>query len=159
LIKRSILWVRESVVEASRYIVWLVTVLHLLWAILLWLQGPKAYGATSLHLWDSVPPVLFGALLFVVGLLGILSVEFFFDLNKLVATLLVLPQQVVLAVSAYAVVQAVVESQYGDGVIRPRVFILADQAPLLIVFLVHLGFVLNLGFLAYREAKPEEKEA
>lgn len=54
-----------------------------------------------------------------------------------------LPQQAILTVSAYAAVAAVAAAHYGDGVIRPREFILADRAPVILVFALHTAAVVE----------------
>jgi hypothetical protein len=55
-----------------------------------------------------------------------------------------LPQQAILTLSAYAAVAAVVVAHYGDGVIRPRAFILADQAPVMLAFALHTAAVVEM---------------
>jgi hypothetical protein len=55
-----------------------------------------------------------------------------------------LPQQAILTVSAYAAVAAVAAAHYGDGVIRPREFILADQKPVILVFVLHTAAVVEM---------------
>lgn len=55
-----------------------------------------------------------------------------------------LPQQAILTASAYAAAAAVVAAHYGDGVIRPRPFILADQAPVILIFALHTAAVVEM---------------
>jgi hypothetical protein len=55
-----------------------------------------------------------------------------------------LPQQAILTVSAYAAAAAVVTAHYADGVIRPRPFILADQAPVILTFALHTAAVVEM---------------
>jgi len=55
-----------------------------------------------------------------------------------------LPQQAILTASAYAAAAAVITAQYGDGVLRPRPFILADQAPAILTFALHTAAVVEM---------------
>jgi hypothetical protein len=41
-------------------------------------------------------------------------------------------------------VAAIVAAHYGDGVIRPRPFILADQAPVIFIFALHIAAVVEM---------------
>lgn len=55
-----------------------------------------------------------------------------------------LPQQAILTFSAYAAVAAVAVAHYGDGVPRPRLFILADQAPAVLAMVLHTAAVVEM---------------
>jgi hypothetical protein len=98
--------------------------LHMSWSVILILD-PAAIGATAL----SVFPYLFrgpdatSAILLFVGLLAAVTVLLRFPGRAW----LLLPQQVILLVSAYTATAAAVLGQYADGVPRPAAFILADQ--------------------------------
>jgi hypothetical protein len=46
--------------------------------------------------------------------------------------------------SAYAAVVAVVVAHYGDGVTRPRLFILADQVPAVLTMVLHTAAVIEM---------------
>ena len=56
-----------------------------------------------------------------------------------------------LLVSAVGAIRAMVISAYGDGVQRPRAFIIADQLPIVLIAVFHL-FVVT-GLLAVKNAK------
>lgn len=58
---------------------------------------------------------------------------------------LMLPQQFTLMISAYGALHAVLVGHFGDGVIRPPIFILADQAPALIAAVCHTLAILGMG--------------
>ena len=116
------------------WIIWFAIVLHTTWGCLL-LASTKPYGATALHVFGDVPRVLMAVLLFLAsGLAAWAVTRRQPSLRSLVA---LLPQQAILTLSAYAAVLAVIEAHYPDGVIRPRGFILADQAPAIIVLILH----------------------
>src|SRR5260370_34584692 len=55
-----------------------------------------------------------------------------------------LPQQGLLTISAYAALLAAIDAHYGGGVIRPRMFILADQAPVIITMVLHTAAMVEL---------------
>lgn len=55
-----------------------------------------------------------------------------------------LPQQVLLTLSAYAATAAVIAGHYGDGLPRPRLFILADQAPAILALILHTAAVIEI---------------
>lgn len=55
-----------------------------------------------------------------------------------------LPQQALLTLSAYAAVSAITAAHYGDGLMRPRVFILADQAPAMIALVLHTAALIEM---------------
>jgi len=55
-----------------------------------------------------------------------------------------LPQQAIMTFSAYAAVVAVAAAQYGDGVTRPRLFILADQVPAVLTMVLHTAAVIEM---------------
>ena len=49
-----------------------------------------------------------------------------------------------LTFSAYAAVVAVAVAHYGDGVTRPRLFILADQVPAVLAMVLHTAAVIEM---------------
>jgi hypothetical protein len=132
---------RFTGIRTHPWIVWYAVLLHTLWACLL-LASPEPYGATALHVYRPVPRLLMaGALLTVSGLATWAITRQRSSWRTLAA---LLPQQAVLTISAYAAVAAVVMARYGDGVIRPRPFILADQAPAILAFVLHTAAVVEM---------------
>lgn len=123
------------------WIIWYAVLLHTLWGCLL-LASSRPYGATALHVFAPVPRVLMAALLFLASALAAWGVANRPPSWRTLAALL--PQQTILTVSGCAAVAAVVVSQYGDGVARPRLFILADQAPAILVVLLHTAAVVEM---------------
>jgi hypothetical protein len=55
-----------------------------------------------------------------------------------------LPQQAIMTFSAYAAVVAVGVAHYGDGVPRPRLFILADQVPAVLTMVLHTAAMIEM---------------
>jgi hypothetical protein len=123
------------------WIIWYAVLLHTLWACLL-LASNKPYGATPLHVYRSVPRLLMAGVLLTASVLAAWAVIRHQRSWQTLAALL--PQQAILTVSAAGAVAAVVVAHYGDGVIRPREFILADQAPVMLAFLLHTAAVVEM---------------
>jgi hypothetical protein len=55
-----------------------------------------------------------------------------------------LPQQGILIIAALGGLEVVWEGQYADGVVRPQLFILFDQLPIILLASFHSGAVANL---------------
>jgi hypothetical protein len=123
------------------WIIWYAVLLHALWGVLL-LASPAPYGATAMHIYDSVPRFALAAILFTASGLATWAISWRRPSWQSLAALL--PQQALLTISAYAAMLAVIQAHYGDGVIRPRLFILADQAPVLLTMMLHTVAVIEL---------------
>jgi hypothetical protein len=123
------------------WIIWYAVLLHALWGVLL-LTSPAPYGATAIHVYNSVPRFALAALLFLASGLATWAITRPQPSWRTLAALL--PQQALLTISAYAALLAVIGAHYGDGVIRPRLFILADQAPIILTMLLHTAAVVEL---------------
>lgn len=54
-----------------------------------------------------------------------------------------LPQQVLLSSSAFSAILSSSQGHYPDGTIKPPVFILADQLPMVILALVHFAIIMR----------------
>jgi len=132
---------RFTAILTHPWIIWYAVLLHTLWACLL-LASQKTYGATALHVYRPVPRTLMAAALLTASVLAAWAVTRQRPSWQTLAALL--PQQAILTVSAYAAAAAVVVSHYGDGVIRPRPFILADQAPAILAFVLHTAAVVEM---------------
>jgi len=123
------------------WIIWYAVLLHTLWACLL-LASQRPYGATALHVYSPLPRLLMAGALLTASVLAAWAITRDQPSWQTLAALL--PQQAILTVSAYAAVAAVVTAHYADGVIRPRPFILADQAPVILVFALHTAAVVEM---------------
>jgi hypothetical protein len=132
---------RFTRVRAHPWMIWYAILLHTLWACLL-LASLKPYGATALHVYSPVPRLLMAGVLLTASVLAVWAITRRQPSWQTLAALL--PQQAILTVSAYAAVAAVVVSHYADGVIRPRPFILADQAPAILAFALHTAAVVEM---------------
>jgi hypothetical protein len=123
------------------WIIWYAVLLHMLWGILL-VASPAPYGATAMHVYASVPRVALAGVLFLASGLAAWAITWPQPSWKTLAALL--PQQALLTISAYAALLAAAEAHYGDGVIRPRLFILADQAPVILTMVLHTVAIVEL---------------
>jgi hypothetical protein len=132
---------RESLRVRPVWIIWYAVLLHLTWGCLL-LASRVPYGATALHVYQGVPRVVLAAALFAASGLAIWGVTRRRPSWQGLATLL--PQQAIMTFSAYAAVVAVAVAHYGDGVPRPRLFILADQVPAVLTMVLHTAAVIEM---------------
>jgi hypothetical protein len=123
------------------WIIWYAVLLHILWGCLL-LASLSPYGATALHVYRDLPRNLMAGALFLASGLAALAVTRRRPSLQSLAALL--PQQTLLTLSAYAATAAVIAGHYGDGVPRPRLFILADQAPAILALILHTAAVIEM---------------
>src|SRR5215469_2861088 len=126
---------------SNAWIIWYAVVLHTVWGCLL-LRSPAASGATALHVFNDLPRSLMAGALFSASGVAVWALTRRQPSLKSLAALL--PQQALLTLSAYAAIAAVFVAHYGDGVPRPRLFILADQAPAVIAFVLHTAAVIEM---------------
>lgn len=118
--------------------------LHLAWASILWFDD-AATNATALNaLFRYIQPT--GLLSFVIASAAIAALVALFTENPWVVILL-LPQQVLLMMSAAGATEAMWLAQFADGVLRPRAFIVADQ---LYSVLAAVGHTAAITFHALR---------
>ena len=123
------------------WIIWYAVLLHITWGCLL-LASRDPYGATALHVYHKMPRVVLAAALFAASGLAIWGITRRRPSWQGLAALL--PQQAILTFSAYAAVVAVAVAHYGDGVPRPRLFILADQVPAVLAMVLHTAAVIEM---------------
>jgi hypothetical protein len=126
---------------SQAWIIWYAVLLHVVWACLL-LVSPSPYGATALHIYHGLPRNLMAAVLLLSSGLAAWAVTRRQSSLRSLAALL--PQQALLTLSAYAATAAVAAGHYGDGLPRPRLFILADQAPAILSLILHTIAVVDI---------------
>jgi hypothetical protein len=137
------------------WIIWYAVALHALWGVLVLVDG-AAEGATPLSAYRAQPRAVVGLALLAVAALAAYGVSQT-RRHPTLAMLALMPQQGLLSVSAMASVLAVAAGKYGDGVVRPRLFIMADQAPIILTLVLHtlavvLTYMPRPGHDALREA-------
>lgn len=118
----------------SRAIIVYSILLHYIWAFSVMID-PTVNGVTGLYLFQTVfHPPFARVVLIIVATLSIFGL--YTKDVRLAATLMV-PQQFTMMISAGGVVLAVASGSYSDGVLHPRMFIFADQSPLITAALLH----------------------
>lgn len=111
--------------------------------VLLWYGAPIPFTA-SIELARLVPnSAEQAAILVTVAGLALAATQWMPHRLKALRLLCLLPQQIVLWLSALSIVAAIVAAQYGDGVLRPRPFIFLDQLPVLLLCLFYTAAVLE----------------
>lgn len=111
-----------------RMIVWYATVLQAVTGVLILLYGSKLQTATLSPLndyFDAWPTV--GVLLLISAGLAVMV------LTRDKSALLLLPQQVIVLIQGAIALQLAGAGHYGDGTVRPSLFILADQLPAIVL--------------------------
>ena len=109
-------------------ILWYPLLIHLLWAVILCVDYSAAFATPihsiglSSHRWLLVGALVSGSILAYISLTRT-------SLPRLLSFALLIPQQALLTMIAFGALAAVLRGSYGDGVIRPQAFILADQLP------------------------------
>ena len=118
--------------------------LHLLWGVLLLWDGVNAAFITAIHTSLNIfgNRVLLGTLYLAAS--GLVCITHFCGTPSLKNVWLVLPQQFMLMVSALGACIAIWKSQFADGVDRPRAFIMADQAPAILMAIFHTMALLEI---------------
>lgn len=114
--------------------------LHLCWAAII-IVDASAVGATpvsALHHLIGNPHLLAATL---IGAAALASSSLCMRSRWIV--LLLLPQQVLLAISADGAASAILFSQFADGVVRPRAFIAADQLHVILAAFGHAVAMLS----------------
>lgn len=123
--------------------------LHFVWGVLLVLD-PAAERITVLTpLADLYSPVV-GLALLAFAMLGFWSITRPVPSWHTLAALM--PQQTVLIMSSSAALYYAVVGHYGDGVIRPHAFILADQVAMVLLTVAHsiVLVVMHVGYVGRR---------
>lgn len=111
-----------------------VTTLHLIWGILLLLDNSpfstNPIGFFEIFLSQTATAVLF---LFA-GILAILAYKIKISLNSFI---LLVPQQILLLLTSFSGIRSALKGHYIDGVIRPGIFIITDQLPIILLSFVY----------------------
>lgn len=130
--------------------VWAAILLHLVWVVLLLKPGSHAGQSTPVH--EVV--ALTGAPWRAAILLSVVaSAAVFGTARSLTARdkiLFVLPQQLILGVSAAGALLAMWRSRYADGVPRPGTFIVADQLAIVLTWGFHTAAIIFLFLIHTR---------
>jgi len=125
-------------------IIWYAVLLHLVQGALL-IANPTAGRVTSTtHIidWLGTTPQILGIIYICIAVSSILGLLMCnrYSVARLVS---LIPQQVFLTLAATAASVAIYESAFGDGVVRSRYFIAADQAPIIIAAFLHSAIIIE----------------
>ncbi len=142
--------VRDRLERRFPLIVAVAIALHLIWAMGL-LIDPRSHFATAVHAMMLVTDNtnVAALVLFTVAAMAWLGIKWHRDTRyasgRVIKTLLFLPQQCVLIMSATGAASAILASSFADGIIRPMWFIAVDQMP---VILIMVGNFLAITYFA-----------
>jgi hypothetical protein len=135
-------WVLRA---ASLMGIWFAVLLHITWVVSLLVDSSSTH-ATAVHGPAVLFPNHYGLALLLTTVAACATGAIFMELSRLKIALLV-PQQIMLGISAAATIQAMSLGHFADGVGRPRGFIISDQVPAVIALIVHSCTILYLAFL------------
>lgn len=114
--------------------------LHGIWALML-LLSDEPFGATPVHGLRLGHRFVTAAVLLAASAMAVRGVG---KRGTRLGWFLLLPQQLLLMVTALTAFVAVAVGHYADGVVRPRLFIAADQLPAVIAALCHTFAVVDV---------------
>jgi ABC-type Na+ efflux pump permease subunit len=114
--------------------IWYAVTLHMIWAVLLVLNV-GATGATAVHGPAKLFPNHYGLAALLVIVAGCALLGIYMDGPSATKILLLVPQQLMLGLSAAAALNAMTDGHFADGVERSRAFIIADQSPAVLAFI------------------------
>ena len=114
--------------------------LHGIWALML-LASDDPFGSTPLNSLLLGHRYVTATVLLVASGLAVIGVQ---RKGTTAGSLLLLPQQVLLMVSAVGGIVAAISGHYADGVVRPHLFIAADQLPGMVAAFCHTFAVIDL---------------
>lgn len=112
--------------------------LHLVWAVALFIDpsGVGATAASALHRWIPLPWLPWVIVTCAFMALTALSTR------PLWFVLLLVPQQILLMMSASGAVDAIWLGQFADGVVRTRAFLVVDQSYSIVIMLGHTAAII-----------------
>ena len=130
---------------------WCTTILLAVWSACLW-WTPEAVGATPLALMRSwIQQAQLEAVACAVGALCPLPLYARWRWSRVTISCWLLPQQILMLLSAISCVQAILLQQYADGVVRPFAFLLTDQLPMVLFAVIHTITLLRYYRTGLRE--------
>lgn len=129
--------------------IWAAIILHFTWVVLLLWPGTHAGNSTPVHSVVGLAggPRMAAMFLFVVATIATVGTAR--RVSAAQKMLYVLPQQLILGVSAAGAILAMFDSHYADGVTRPGTFIVADQLAIVLTWAFHTAAIVFL-FLIHK---------
>ena len=138
-------------IRRQPWLLWYAVVLHTIWGMC-FLINTSAFGATPVHVYKNDPRMLIGLMFLTAAALG--AYGLIFKPRSLIGLLCLLPQQSLLVVSATVAIISVADGHYADGVIRPTLFILVDQAPIILAVVFHTVALISYHRKALQSETP-----
>lgn len=114
--------------------------LHGIWALMI-LSSDDPFGSTPVHVLEIHPRIITSALLGGTAAMAVLGIQ---KRGTTAGWLLLLPQQILLIISAVGGIVAAALGHYADGVTRPHLFIAADQLPGIVAAVCHTFAIIDL---------------
>lgn len=125
-----------------RWIIIYASIIHILLGILLFIS-PSIFVITSIKALVFINnKTILSVLFLLVGIFSLISEKF----KEPFRTLFLFPQQLILLMSSFGALICILQGQYGDGVIRPKIFILADQFPGILLSIFHSIALITILF-------------
>ena len=124
-------------------IIWAIIGLHLVWAAGLWFE-PSTSGVTGLATIVRMAGGTAAAEL-VLLVASIMAAIGLLLLHGSARVWSVIPQQILLVLSASGAVHAMINASFADGTLRPRWFLVVDQMPLTLIAVTHVVVVVRLA--------------
>jgi hypothetical protein len=139
----------------NKSIITYAVLLHLVWSFLFLTGHSAILNITAIHSFTKyIPtedPYIHGLIFLIVGVFAGVGTMWKGESNKMIGLLLLIPQQILLLISAQGAVDAMVLSAFADGVIRPREFLIADQMPVVLATVLHTVALLRYHVFHKRE--------
>jgi hypothetical protein len=110
-------------------LIWYALALHFFWAVAFILDSAAA-NSTALHAIVAIFHEYSSFVLIVAVALSVLGL--FVPQGRKLSILLMIPQQILLFIASTGAIIAIYHGHYADLVIRPQLFIAADQAPIIL---------------------------
>ena len=128
-----------------KWIIWWAVIVHFVWGILL-LVDVSPLGITAIHEFAllGLPRYVISALFIVAAAMSTWGLVHK-PKSDIIRILYLLPQQMLLVISAVGAAKAMWLSQFADGVIRPREFLIADQMPVILTAIFHTLAILEFN--------------
>jgi hypothetical protein len=128
-----------------KWIIWFAVLLHLIQGSAL-IYDPSAGNTTSTHaLVQYVSSNYFaGGIMVVVATMAAIELIWFQKSYKLNYLILLLPQQLILFLATGGAIKAMWLSQFADGVVRDRAFIIADQSSIVLAAVFHTAAIIEI---------------
>jgi hypothetical protein len=137
---------RVSDEPLGKYIILVASLLHLWWAFLLcW--SPVAGNSTPLHIISEICGGRYrAAFVLVAAAIPALFYPFISQVGRYELPMMLVPQQMLLFLSAFAGVHAAILGHYADGVARGWAFIAGDQASIIAFSLLYTIAVIEAAW-------------